>query len=159
MEPVPVATAVPDSLRQPAMTSTAARREILARYASLAGAFALADVMSRYQLDEIWVRDRLNDWTRAGKLVRGTFGSDSTTERWCSRRLLELARRRELAQARKQIEAVSLDRFADFMLHWQHLDPAHRVSAADGTIEVARQMYGLARPAEQWERDYLPARV
>jgi ATP-dependent Lhr-like helicase len=70
-----------------------------------------------------------------------------------------MARRRELAQARKQIEAVPLDRFAEFMLRWQHLEAANRLSAADGTIEIARQMYGLARPAEQWENDYLPARV
>jgi ATP-dependent Lhr-like helicase len=159
LEPVAVETAVPDSLRQSAMTTAAARREVLARFASLSGAFAIADVTSRYDLDSAWIRERLDDWTRAGKLVRGTFGRDSTTERWCSRRLLELARRRELAQARKQIEAVALDRYAAFMLRWQHLDASHRVSAADGTIEVARQMYGLARPAEQWERDYLPARV
>jgi len=159
LEPVPVATAVPDALRQPAMTATAARREILARFASLAGAFAIVDVTARYALDAGWIRERLDDWTRVGKLVRGTFGRDSKTERWCSRRLLELARRRELAQARKQIEAVPLGRFAAFMLRWQHLDAAHRVSDGDGTIEVARQMYGLARPAEHWERDYLPARV
>src|SRR5690242_6300296 len=159
LDTVPVQDAVPDSLRQPAMTRTAARREILARFASLAGAFAIADVTARYDLDDAWIRERLDDWTRAGKLVRGKFGGDSTIERWCSRRLLELARRRELAQARKQIEAVPLDRFAGFMLRWQHLDAAHRVSNGEGTIEVARQMYGLARPAEQWERDYLPARV
>jgi ATP-dependent Lhr-like helicase len=159
LDPVSATDAVPDSLRQPAMTKTAARREILARFASLAGAFSLTDVTSRYDLDETWIRERLDDWTRAGKLIRGTFGRDSTTERWCSRRLLELARRRELAQARKQIEAVPLDRFGEFMLRWQHLEAANRLSAADGTIEIARQMYGLARPAEQWENDYLPARV
>jgi len=159
LEPVSVETAVPESLRRAAMTSIAARREILARFVSLAGAFSMADVRDRYDLDDVWIHSRLDDWLRAGKLVRGAFGRDSTTERWCSRRLLELARRRELAQARKQIEAVSLDRFAAFMLRWQHLDAAHRLSGADGTIEVARQMYGLARPAEQWERDYLPARV
>jgi len=159
LDDVPVESAVPDTLRQPAMTAAAARREILARFASLAGAFALVDVRARYDLEDAWIRERLDDWTRAGKLVRGTFGRDSIIERWCSRRLLELARRRELAQARRQIEAVSLDRFAAFMLRWQHLDTAHRLSGADGTIDIARQMYGLARPAEQWERDYLPARV
>ncbi len=159
LEAVPVTTVVPDALRQPAMTSTAARREMLARFASLAGAFAIADVTARYDLDAGWIRERLDDWTRVGKLVRGTFGRDPATERWSSRRLLERARRRELAQARKQIEAVPLDRFAAFMVRWQHLGAAHRLSAADGTIEIARQMYGLARPAEQWERDYMPARV
>ena len=82
----------------------------------------------------------------AGKLVRGTFGGDATTTRWCSRRLLEQARRRELAQARKQIEAVDLDRFSRFMLRWQHLDPRTRLAGDDGTTRVVRQMYGLAQP-------------
>ena len=76
-----------------------------------------------------------------------------------SRRLLEQARRRELAQARKQIEAVDLARFSHFMQRWQHLAPSTRLAADDGTIAIARQMYGLARPAEQWEREYFPARV
>jgi ATP-dependent helicase Lhr and Lhr-like helicase len=148
-----------ESLRQPVITPAAARREILVRYVSLAGAFSLEDVLARYAFDAEWVRERLDDWTRNGRLIRGTFGGDKTTQRWASRRLLEQARRRELAQARKQIEAVSLDRFSRFMLRWQHLDRASRVSGDDGTTSIIRQMYGLARAAEQWERELFPARV
>src|SRR5262249_17873443 len=69
------------------------------------------------------------------------------------------ARRRELAQARKAIEAVPLATFSRFMLRWQHLAPSTRLTSDDGTIAVARQMYGIARPAEQWEREYFPSRV
>jgi ATP-dependent Lhr-like helicase len=73
--------------------------------------------------------------------------------------LLEQARRRELAQARKQIEAVDLPQFSRFVQHWQHVDPRARLADDEGITRVVRQMYGLARPAEQWERSYLPARV
>ena len=90
-------------------------------------------------------------------LVRGVFGGDRSVARWCSRRLLEQARRRELAQARKQIEAVPLDRV-------RALPPALAASHAGRRASPATtarrprcaQLYGLARPAEGWERDYLP---
>jgi ATP-dependent Lhr-like helicase len=150
---------VPAAFRAVALTRPAARREMLVRYLSLAGAVSIDDIRARYDFDEAWIRQRLDEWTRAGKLVRGTFGGDRTTPRWASRRLLEQARRRELAQARKQIEAVSLPRFARFMQRWQHVAPWARLTSDEGTIAVARQMYGLARPAEQWEREYFPARV
>ena len=45
------------------------------------------------------------------------------------------------------------------MQRWQHLAPSTRLASDEGTIAIARQMYGLARPAEQWEREYFPARV
>ncbi len=157
LEPHPAIDVVPESLRVVALTRNAARRELLVRFLSLNGAASVDDILSRYAFDEAWVRERLDEWTRSGKLVRGTFGG--AAPRWASRRLLEQARRRELAQARKQIEAVPLARFSYFMQRWQHLAPSARLAADDGTIAVARQMYGLARPAEQWEREYFPARI
>jgi ATP-dependent helicase Lhr and Lhr-like helicase len=128
------------------------------RYVSLAGAFTVDDALARYDFDRDWVEERLEEWTRNGRLVRGAFGGDATP-RWASRRLLEQARRRELAQARKQIEAVDLARFSGFVQRWQHVDPHTRLEDDDGTLRVVRQMYGLARPAEQWEREYFPARI
>ncbi|HEX4352778.1 MAG TPA: DEAD/DEAH box helicase, partial [Polyangiales bacterium] len=94
--------------------SLPAQRELLVRFVSLAGAFSVDDVLARYAFDREWIEHRLEEWTRTGRLVRGTFGGDATTTRWCSRRLLEQARRRELAQARKSIEAVDLTRFSRF---------------------------------------------
>jgi len=41
----------------------------------------------------------------------------------------------------------------------QHIEPRARLAQDEGTTRVVRQMYGLARPAEQWERAYLPARI
>jgi ATP-dependent Lhr-like helicase len=143
----------------PSITPSAARREILVRYIALAGAVSIEEIRRRYDFDAEWLRERLDEWTRTGKLVRGTFGGDAATIRWCTRRLLEQARRRELAQARKQIEAVDLNQFSRFMLDWQHLEPSARLSGDEGTVETVRQMYGLSRPAEQWEREYFPSRV
>src|SRR5262249_9796404 len=94
---VAAADAVPAAFRSVALTRVAARREMLVRSLSLAGAVSIGDISARYDFDEGWIRQRLDEWTRAGKLVRGTFGGDQTTPRWASRRLLEQARRRELA--------------------------------------------------------------
>jgi ATP-dependent Lhr-like helicase len=117
------------------------------------------DVRERYDLPTSWILRRLEEWERAGVLVRGEFGADRGVVRWCSRRLLEQARRRELAQARKQIEAVPIHRFARFMQRWQHLTTDARLSGAEGTATILQQLFGVALPAAAWERDYLPARL
>jgi ATP-dependent Lhr-like helicase len=158
LAPRPVTDAIPEALRRPAVTPQIARRELLARFVALNGPLSIDDVLARYDFASEWVDERLGELTRSGKLVRGTFRGDASTPRWVSRRLLEQARRRELAQARKQIEAVDLRRFSHFMQRWQHLDPSTRLSG-DDTPVVVRQMYGLARNAERWENDYFLARL
>jgi ATP-dependent Lhr-like helicase len=159
MAPRPARDVVPEVLQQAALTEKAARREVLARWISLAGPASVEEVRVRYAFDAMWVERRLEEWERKGVLVRGVFGGDRSVARWTSRRLLEQARRRELAQARKQIEAVPLDRFARYLQRWQHLTPSTRLTGNDATGIALAQMYGLARPAEGWERDYLPSRV
>ncbi len=150
---------IPEQLRQTALTEKAARREILARWVSLAGPITVDDAQDRYGFDPAWIERRLNDWEQKRILVRGSFGGDRTVTRWCSRRLLEQARRRELAIARKQIEAVQLDVFERYLQRWQHLTPATQLTGSDATALALSQMYGLARPGDAWEREYLPARV
>ena len=150
---------VPAVLADAVLTEKAARREILARWISLAGPVSVGDIRARYDFDEQWVERRLEDWERKRVLVRGTFGAQREAIRWTSRRLLEQARRRELAQARKQIEAVPLHAYARYLQRWQHLTPDMRLTGADAASDAVRQMYGLARPADGWERDYLPSRV
>jgi ATP-dependent helicase Lhr and Lhr-like helicase len=159
LTPRPAIDVVPAVLREAVLTEKAARREILARWISLAGPVSVDDVRARYDFEPRWIERRLEEWERKGVLVRGVFGGDRSVARWTSRRLLEQARRRELAQARKQIEAVPLDRFARYLQRWQHLTPSTRLTGNDATALALTQMYGLARPAEGWEKDYLPSRV
>jgi ATP-dependent Lhr-like helicase len=159
LEQMSAADVIPEALRDAVLTERAARREVLSRFVALAGPVSVNDVRRRYDFDERWIVRRLEEWERAGVLVRGVFGGDRETARWCSRRLLEQARRRELAQARKQIEAVPLETFARFEQRWQHLTSDSRLSGTDGTAVVVAQLYGVARPGEGWERDYLPARI
>ena len=155
---------VPESLRRGTLTRSAARREILARFVALNGPISVHDVRRRYDIEADRIERHLEDWTGSGKLVRGNFSIDTDDanghgRQWVSRRLLEQARRRELAVARRQIEAVSIEAFAHFLQRWQHVDPSTRLEGSEGTATALRQLYGLARPAEAWEREYLSARV
>jgi ATP-dependent Lhr-like helicase len=155
----PASEAIPEPLRTAALTERAARREVLARWLALAGPVGVDEVRDRYDFTSRWIERRLEEWERNGVLVRGTFGGDRAATRWASRRLLEQTRRRELAQARKQIEAVPLAAFARFLQRWQRITPDTIRGGSTAAAEALAQLYGLARPAEGWERDYLPARV
>ncbi|MEO8192665.1 MAG: hypothetical protein ABI681_02360 [Gemmatimonadales bacterium] len=141
------------------MTAGAAKREILARFVALSGPVAVREIYARYGWDERWIKSRLTEWQRTGKLVRGRFRAEQTEPEWCSRRIAEVARRRALAALRRQIEAVELPVFAELVQRWQHVDPRDRLSGAEGVATAIRQLYGVARSPKSWERDYLRARV
>jgi ATP-dependent Lhr-like helicase len=153
------ADVVPEALRHPVITQAAARREVLARFLALSGPVTIPEIEARYGWDPRWIEERLTEWQRTGKLVAGKFRTDVAEPEWCSRKVAEVARRRALASLRKQIEAVELHVFAEFMQRWQHVDPRDRVPGAVGVATVMRQLYGLARPAAGWERDYLRSRI
>ena len=156
---IPASEAVPSVLREPAMTVSAARREILARFVALSGPVTVDEIHLRYAFDRRWIESRLTEWQRTGKLVRGRFRPEIVEPEWCSRRIAESARRRALAALRKQIEAVDFSVFAEMVQRWQHLDQRHSVSGPEGVATVLGQLYGIARPAKSWERDYLRARI
>jgi ATP-dependent Lhr-like helicase len=157
--PRPVADVVPPSLREPSLNRGAARREILARWLTISGPVSIEEIRARHDFPEPWISARLDEWQREGKLVRGFYGSDRTVARWCSRRVLEHARRRALATARQQITAVGLPELVAFLQRWQHIDPRDQLAGTEGASIAVRQLAGLARPTVAWERDYLPSRV
>ena len=150
---------VPDVLRHAAINPSVARREILARFLTQSGPVTVPEIHTRYGWQREWIESRLVEWERTGKLVRGKFRREVQEIEWCSRRLVEIGRRRALAALRKQIEAVELPVFAAFMQRWQHLDERDRLESSAGAELAVRQLYGIARPPVSWDRDYLRARV
>ena len=159
LEPKAATVAIPAPLLQPVLNLPAARREILSRWISLAGVFSVDDVRARYNFDSAWVARMLAAAEQKQIVVRGVFGGNRGVTRWCARRLLEQARRRELAMARKQIEAVSLTRFTFYLQRWQHLTSSRRLSGADAAWQVMAQLYGVARRTGEWSRLIVPSRV
>ena len=152
-------TVIPDILRHAAINASVARREILARFLTQSGPVTVQEIHDRYGWPREWIESRLAEWERTGKLIRGKFRREIQDLEWCSRRVVEIGRRRALAALRKQIEAVELPSFAAFMQRWQHLDERDRLDGPPGTATVVRQLYGIARPPVAWDRDYLRARV
>jgi ATP-dependent Lhr-like helicase len=150
---------IPAALREPAVERRVALREIVARWIGLAGPVTVAEARARYAVPARWLRARLEEWERAGRLVRGRFRPEVSAPEWCARRVVEMARRRALAAQRRQVEAAELTAFAGFLHRWQHLDPRDRLDGASGLEVVVRQLAGLPRAAAAWERDYLPARL
>jgi ATP-dependent Lhr-like helicase len=156
---VAVATAVPDTLRTPALDPLAARREVMARFVALSGPVTIREIVERHGWEEAWVRARLADWERSGRLLRGRYRREVKEPEWCSRRVVERARLRALAALRRQIAAVEMPAFAAFLQRWQRVDPRHRLTGPEGVERVLVQLMGVARPPDAWERDYLPARL
>ena len=150
---------VADGFRRGTLTEDAARIELLTRLLALGGAVSIGDIQARYDLPGAWIERRLESWRKLGRVVRGTFGIAGGPDRWASRRLLEIARRRELARARRQIQAVDLHAYARFVERWQHLHPETRVSDERDVTDVIRQLYGLSRSPEWWSREALRART
>ena len=150
---------VPAALLTPVLDVQVARREIFVRWMALAGVFSVEDVRARYDFDTAWIERRVAAAEQKQIVVRGVFGGERTIARWCSRRLLEQARRRELAQARKQIEAVSLAKFTFYLQRWQHLTQSRQLTGSSATKEAMTQLFGVARMSGEWSRFILPARV
>src|SRR5205814_605731 len=156
-----VPDSVPAAFRNASLTEGAARREVLARFLALAGPVTIEDVRARYDFDAAWTGQRLAEWAARGTLLRGRFSLPGFTSalRWCSRRLVEQARRRALATARSEIEPVDVTAFSRFMLRWQHLAPDARLTGPDAVGTAMRQLYGIARPPLAWESEYLASRI
>ena len=143
---MPAAAVIPEALRDAALTPRAARREVLARFVALAGPVSSTTCAPATTSPRAGSSGGWTSGSATGVLVRGALRRRSRDTRWCSRRVLEQARRRELAQARKQIEAVPLPDFARFLQRWQHLAPGDAPRGRDGAATRAAQLYGLARP-------------
>ncbi len=150
---------VPGAFRHASLETRAAKREILAKFVSLAGPVTVAEIIARYGWTDEWVTALLTEWERAGRLVRGRFRCEVRDTEWCTRGVVERARRRALAALRRQIRAVDLGTFGAFLRRWQHTDPRDRLTGASGLQAVLHQLSGLPQPPDRWERDTLPSRL
>ena len=149
---------IPEGFRKATLTKDAARTELVGRLLAIDGALSTDDIQRRYDIEEPWLLRRLEHWRRNGRVVRGNFGIPDGHERWCLRRLIEIARRRELARARRQILAVDLAAYARFVERWQHVHPDTRIAGEPDATNAVRQFYGVSRTAEWWTRELLRTR-
>jgi ATP-dependent helicase Lhr and Lhr-like helicase len=92
-----------------------------------------------------------------GLILRGQFASKETE--FCHRRILARIHRMTLGRLRREIEPVTSAEFMRFLCRWQHVTPGTQQHAADGLLQVLRQLQGCEIPAAAWESQVLPRRV
>jgi ATP-dependent Lhr-like helicase len=78
---------------------------------------------------------------------------------WCDRRLLARIHRLTLDGLRRQIEPVSIEQYACFLAHYQHLQPSAKLHGQSGLLGLIGQLEGFHAPAGHWEKFLLPSRL
>jgi ATP-dependent helicase Lhr and Lhr-like helicase len=95
-----------------------------------------------------------------GVVFRGSFRAERQGAlEWCERRLLARIHRATIDRLRAEIEPVTQQDFVRFLLTWQRLEPAARLSGPSGVASALELLEGFEAPASAWESDLLPSRV
>jgi ATP-dependent Lhr-like helicase len=147
----------------------AAGRAILRRVLSTHGPLTRNWLLARYPWQPAWLDAALQELVDEGSIVHGQItsppepmplpGSGTPPAQYCDRRNLERIHRQTLALLRAEVEPVSVYAYADFLVRWQHLHPAERLSGPGALVRLLQQIRGLPAHGAIWERDLLPLRL
>jgi ATP-dependent Lhr-like helicase len=148
---------LPD-LEQPTIGSADTAVAIVQGWMSHSGPVTATELAETVGLDVSVVDEALLRLEAAGWALRGSFTGRARLE-WCERRLLARIHRLTLGALRREIAPVTPAEFMRWLMDWQHVTPASRLSGAQGTFEALRQLQGFEAPASAWERHLLPERV
>ncbi|HZT82469.1 MAG TPA: DEAD/DEAH box helicase [Gemmataceae bacterium] len=145
-------------------SAASAAEAIVERFLRTHALVGLSDLLGRYPLEEAWARRKLEEWSRAGRLVRiggepGVSTPGAEPVQWSAPENLEQVQRTALALMRQEVVPCAPQQYADFLLRWQGAHPAGRREGPDGLAAALGRLEGLPLPAELWEQTVLPARV
>ncbi len=138
---------------------------VLRRFLSHSGPVTVDQLAQRYGLTETAVRRALDELRE--DVLSGRFTADGP-EQSVDRRALEQMHRRTLSMLRKEVRAVSLSAYAEFLAQWQGVGshagaaltrPTGGLSQGERLMATLKQLRGLAVSGIAWERDVLPARI
>ena len=130
---------------------------LVARYARNRAPFLPGDLASRFALPETVVLSTLRRLEQSGTVLHGGFRPGGREPEWCDAEVLRIIRRRSLAKLRREVEPVSHQAFARFLLSWHGIPGASR--GLDHLREALDRLQGYAFPASVLERDILPLRL
>lgn len=143
-------------------------RSILERFLRHAGPLTLDAIRQRYAFAPDWLVDELERQVAARRLAHGQFTpggpgarGDATVARdeYLDRNALSQIHRRTLTILRREVQPVSVAAYADFLVHWQHLHPAERLTGEGALRRVLQQLRAAPVVGPVWERDVLPLRL
>ncbi|MFT4086664.1 MAG: ATP-dependent helicase [Gordonia sp. (in: high G+C Gram-positive bacteria)] len=144
--------------------------DLVHRFARTHGPFRADDAASALGMAVAVVRDTLVRLAEKRVVVEGQFVPDEaapdpathgpvSTSQWCHSDVLGQLRRGSLAAGRAEVEPVTHEAYARFLLSWQHVTPAGRLRGVFGVASVIEQLAGQPIPASAWESLVLPQRV
>jgi ATP-dependent Lhr-like helicase len=151
--------AIPHDLLEPHRTPETARETLLRVLTRTHGPLIREQMLARYAFPEDWLDQTLQEMVDTGHLVAGYLTPGASEKQWCDRRVLERIHRRTLSLLRREVQPVELPAYANFLLRWQGVHPAHRRYGEEALPEVLQSLRGLSIPAVVWERDLLPTRI
>lgn len=140
------------------------RLQIIRRFAVNRGPFRPEQAAERYGFLTDDVFHCLETLQAQQVVAGGEFTPGETGREFCGVEALQQIHRLTLSLLRREIEPVSADAFARYLIAWQSIGTrqprsAGRSGPPPALREAIAQLQGLALPVECWERDILPARV
>jgi ATP-dependent Lhr-like helicase len=141
-----------------------ARLAILERFLRQAGPVTSALILARYAFPVAWLESELARLVESRALAHGQFTPSATptataTAEYLDRHTLEQMHRRTLTLLRKEVQAVPLPVYADFLTRWQHLHPATRLQGEGALRKVLQQLRAVPVIGRLWESAILPLRL
>jgi ATP-dependent Lhr-like helicase len=148
----------------PALAALHVEREVARDLAvrghlALLGPVSVDELAHRTGIDPADVEAALARLEGRGIALRGRFDPDCAAEQFCDRSLLARIHRYTLAALRREIEPVSAQAFALFLLRWQHVHPETRLAGEGGLLECIAGLAGFDAAAAAWEPEILSARI
>ncbi len=146
----------------PLEKQSAALRAILERFLRYAGPVTREIIHNRYRISEEQLSALLEELIANRQVVRGRFTphtGEAMSEEYLHLRTLAQIHRRTLHILRREVQAVPLVVYADFLSRWQHLHPAARLSGPGALRQALQQLRGVPLIGAIWERDVLPLRL
>ena len=133
--------------------------EILRGFMSIAGPVTASALAEHFGLPVESVEIAFHALESEGLILRGRFTAGVRELEWCDRTLLARIHRYTIKRLRAEIEPVSAADLMRFLFRWQHVDPATRLTGADGLREAIAILDGYETVASAWERTVLPCRL
>ncbi len=133
--------------------------EIIKIFLKQHGPVTKYELMERYGLHSEIVTAILDSLEEEGLVSQGSFVGSKSSPQWCWKKNLEELHRRSLKSLREHVEPLSYDRYADFMVKWQHIHPDTQLKGREGVFTAIKQLQTWEEHATCWERYLLAARV
>lgn len=144
---------LPSAFLEPA---TGALSDLISRYARTHGPFSQQEFLARYPAPADEVNALLDRRVAAGRLLRGELHPNKDGITYCDVDVMRAIKRRALSQLRKEIEPVSAEAYARYLLAYHGVQRSRPVN--DGLHGALERLQGLPLYLEDLERHILPAR-